>query len=795
MLVNTSSTSKRDDWSVEVWSHGLRALARRGLAPALVVGLAASLVVGAAVLRAPVARDRVEAYAARTLKRWASTIAMTHHAGSTKTVLSYQHPGRSKNAVDDGRYVHEAASQVAGSLAPIDLVGLVGLAPDVAASGNSHSFSTLEHASLTDAPVSDAGLSPALRIDIASAHQAIALYRKGAVEAGDEFAKAINDPLLRTMLEWVALRYDPREAGVGRLTSFLHDHPDWPMAPWLRRRVEEISVSDLHAPDAVEAWFDGRAPQTFIGRLALARAALAQTDILQGAAIVRSVWRHADLTPIEEANLLREFGSLIGRDDHKYRADRLLYKEQVPAALRAAALAGPDVRLLALARASVINLSGTVLTDAAINAVPKTLAADPGLTFSRIQKARRSGDIKTAADLMVHAPAEPDVVIDGDEWWTERRLVARKLLDMGDPRTAYRICAEHAPASDAATIEAEFHAGWISLRFLDDAKTAAMHFAKAERFAETPISRARIAYWQGRAAEAGNDQKAADIYYASAAEQPISFYGQLAGSRIGKTAIDLRQPTAVIVGDDRRDAIRVVEQLYGLGERDIALPLAFEIAKTEPSDAQVAALGAVLTKANDARGTLLVGKYATQRGMALDETAFPIFGIPGYQPLANSADKSVVYAIARQESEFDSKSVSSAGAKGLMQLISSTARQTATKLGVGYDEGRLLNDAAFNAQIGAAHLGQLLAEQGGSYILTFAAYNAGSGRVKEWIDAYGDPRKPGIDPVDWIERIPFTETRNYVQRVFENMQVYRRRFGETTRLAVDADLAARGRGT
>ena len=203
----------------------------------------------------------------------------------------------------------------------------------------------------------------------------------------------------------------------------------------------------------------------------------------------------------------------------------------------------------------------------------------------------------------------------------------------------------------------------------------------------------------------------------------------------------------------------------------------------------------MLTKANDARATLIVGKYATQRGLALDEMAFPVFGVPGYQPLAHSAERAVVFAIARQESEFDAKSVSAAGAKGLMQLIGSTARQTATKLGVGYDDGRLLSDASFNAQIGAAHLGQLLVDNGGSYVLTFAAYNAGAGRVKEWIDAYGDPRKPGVDPVDWIERIPFTETRNYVQRVFENMQVYRRRFGEADRLVVDADLAARRKGT
>ncbi len=275
----------------------------------------------------------------------------------------------------------------------------------------------------------------------------------------------------------------------------------------------------------------------------------------------------------------------------------------------------------------------------------------------------------------------------------------------------------------------------------------------------------------------------------------ISFYGQLAADKIGRTTIDLHQPASVTLGNERREAIRSVEQLYGLGERDIALPLALAVAKSETSDAQLAALAAVLTAAGDAKATLLVGKLATQRGMALDETAFPTFGIPGYQPLAHSADRSVVYAIARQESEFDPKSVSSAGAKGLMQIIASTARMTAQKFGVAFDANRLLSDAAYNAQIGAAHLGQLLTEQQGSYILTFAAYNAGPGRVKEWIDAYGDPRKPGVDPIDWIERIPFTETRNYVQRVYENMQIYRARFGQPPVTLVGSRLAQNGKGT
>ena len=688
----------------------------------------------------------------------------------------------------DARFAGTPSAQVAARLDRVVSDGFIGLGAQGSGRGMDRSDG-LERASLVLPPGNGATAPAVMSADFANAHQAIALYRKGNVAAGDEFAKPIADPLLKTTVEWVALKFDPREAGIARLKRFAATHPDWATLPWLRRRIEEMSVSGLRDPGAVVDWFAASKPQTLYGRLALARAEIAQGDLLTGVTAIRAIWRDEDVSASEEADILREFGPVLGPADHKYRADRLLYKEQVQPALRAAALAGLDIKLLAQARSAIIAQGSTASINAAIAAVPKGLADDPGLLFNRIQKARRANDIAAAASLMAAAPTDPALLINGDEWWVERRLVARKLLDAGEPRAAYQVCANHAASSDASTIEAEFHAGWIALRFLDEPQVAAGHFAKAATVAETPISQSRAAYWQGRAAEAMGNKEVANRFYAAAANQSISFYGQLASTRLGRETLALRQPEAVAAGDDRREAVRAVEQLYGLGERDIALPLAFEIARSEPLDAQVAALSAILVKAADARGTLIVGKYATQRGLALDGTAFPTFGIPGYQPLENSADRSVVYAIARQESEFDQRSASAAGAKGLMQLISSTARMTATKLGVGYDDARLANDASFNAQIGAAHLGQLLGEQRGSYILTFAAYNAGSARVKEWIQAYGDPRRPGVDPVDWIERIPFTETRNYVQRVFENMQVYRCLFGESSKLTAEANLA------
>jgi soluble lytic murein transglycosylase len=382
---------------------------------------------------------------------------------------------------------------------------------------------------------------------------------------------------------------------------------------------------------------------------------------------------------------------------------------------------------------------------------------------------------------MLAAPRDPSLLIDPDEWWTERRVLARKMLDIGDTQTAYQICAGHSASSPEARVEAEFHAGWIALRFLNRPAAAAQHFGAAARIATTPASIARVAYWQGRAAEntLGKDALVqAKSFYEKAAAYPSTYYGQAARAALGLKSSPMRMATGAATGASRAEATSVIEILFAAGEKDAATQLAADAARTLTDETQIAALANVIKRQRDAHLSLITGKLMSQRGFAVDDLAFPTFGIPRFEPLGNSAPVSVVYSVAMQESAFNPAAQSSAGAKGLMQMIDSTARQTAAKAGLPFNESRLLSDAAFNAQLGAAHLGALLAGQGGSYILTFAAYNAGGGHVRDWIAAYGDPRDPGVDPIDWVERIPFTETRNYVQRVMANVTMYRARFAE-----------------
>ena len=607
--------------------------------------------------------------------------------------------------------------------------------------------------------------------------RALASYKAGSFAAGDFAAASIKSNVAVTAAQWVGLRLRPREAGLPRLARFLDNHPNWPAADWMKKRVEEALFGDKHPDKIVKAYFAQSKPLTPAGKLALARVYLHESDIAAAGELVIDTWRNDDLNDSLESFIKKEYGAFLTAPDHKYRADRLLYQEKNGAALRAAELAGKDVTLLARAR---VAANAETANEKIFSAVPAHLQSDPGLLFARVHMLRLSNKIAEAGALMRKAPREPDRVIDGDAWWTERRLLARKVLDKGDAETAYVICAQHAARSTSSKVEAEFHAGWIALRFLNDAARAERHFELLDQVAETPIQKSRAGYWLGRTAEfyGAEGQEKARSFYARAAQYSTTFYGQLARAKLGVTKSPLRPFPTPAEADDRDEAVRAVELLFAIGEKETATSLAFEAARKLEGEAQLAALANLAARQRDAKVSLIVGKLTSNRGVPVDDAAFPGYGVPQFSALPGSAPRSIVYAIARQESAFDPKAVSSAGAMGLMQMIASTARHAAYLAGVGFDLRRLISEPAFNAQLGAAHLGVLLGEHKGSYILTFAAYNAGGGRVKEWIDAYGDPRKPNVDPIDWVERIPFSETRNYVQRVMENFVVYRAKFGE-----------------
>lgn len=647
----------------------------------------------------------------------------------------------------------------------------------------------------TDPQLEDSiGVALLERADAPAIRQALEAYRKGDLAAGDSAAANALDDVARNALRWAALRLAPAKAGYRRITDFIDSNPGWPSDGFLQARLEEALINEKIPAAQVRARFMNSAPATAMGRYALARA-LRDESPADSQALARKIWREDDFGSWLESQMQREFGAHLRAEDHSWRAARLFYKESHVASQRIAALAGADAAALSKARIALSKnpaLSKNTPADKLVDAVPKTLRNDPSLIFAQAQKLRRADKFSEAADLLEQAPRDGNALVDGDAWWTERRINARKLLDAGDAQKAYMLAANHSARSSEDRIEAQFHAGWIALRFRNDPASALPHFVAAGQIARTPISKARALYWQGRTAEARGAEAEALELYESAAQHSTAYYGQLARARLGHTDQPVRRAAHVADGLARIEPVRAVEAFEAVGERELAFRLTSDLARKLDDPAQIAALAHVAARAQNARAALVVGKLASQRGIALDDIAFPMFGVPQYEALPRSAEQPVVYSIARQESAFQSDALSHAGAKGLMQMLPSTARRTAQRAGVPFDEKRLVLDPAFNAQLGAAHLTELMDEHGQSLILTFAAYNAGGHRVKQWIAAYGDPRKPDVDPIDWVERIPFTETRNYVQRVVENVGVYRARFGapDAKGLIVD-DLRAR----
>ena len=624
--------------------------------------------------------------------------------------------------------------------------------------------------------------------DLALVRQALSEYKRGNLSLGDAFAERVGDDAARLALEWVAIRTGKQLVGFSRLAAFAASNPDFPMAEWVQRRAEEALFVEKKPAATLEAFFANRAPETGPGKIALARHKLAMGEAAAAHELVRAAFRDDKTNTGIRAVVFKEFPGVITLKDQRYLAQRLIYDGETSEGQRVAQAAGPALAQLAQLLSASINETGGAA--ALLTKIDPVYARDAAVSFARVQHLRRSNQIAEAGRVMLAAPTDLESVVDGDEWWIERRMLVRKLLDSGDARTAYRVAAGHSAESSAHLVDAEVHAGWIALRFLNEPASAAGHFDRARAAALTPPSIARADYWRGRAADAAQDP-VAEFAYLAASHHRHTFYGQLAMARIGSLhlsgEVGLPEHEALEAAS-RTPALRAIRVLLDSEARDLAQPLITDAARTASHLEQTFALGDLVARYGLPRLTLLAGKSALQRGLKAEEHAFPTFGIPPYDPAQGSAEPAIVYSIARQESEFDAGAQSHAGARGLMQLMPATARSTASRYKMPFDVNKLTADPAFNARIGAAHLGDLFGEYSGSYVLSFAAYNAGGGRVKEWTTAYGDPRDPNVDPIDWIERIPITETRHYVQKILENLQIYRSRLTGNRALGITEDL-------
>ncbi|MDP4593315.1 MAG: transglycosylase SLT domain-containing protein, partial [Beijerinckiaceae bacterium] len=525
--------------------------------------------------------------------------------------------------------------------------------------------------------VATAALAAPEAIDLTGLREAVAAFTKGDMDNGFAHARRTRHPVARAAAEWAALRLQPRKAGYSRIVAFLDAHQEWPKQDWLRWRAEQSLFIDRPAHKYTARYLKNHSPVSAIGQLAKARHLLDLGRTKEASQTVSAAWREGNFNTWLERLLIKEFSKQLSAEDFAYRAAHLFYRERYSHSLRLAGLGGKDIYALAAARVAVARGGAPTKFGAKLSA---EMRRDPSWKFAQALRLRRSGKIEAAGQMMVSVKSPASLMRDGKAWWEERRMIARRLLDSGQPKLAYTVAAGHgflqsdrAQPNRKSIADAEFYAGWLALRFTNDASKALAHFTNALSSAKRPAARARAAYWLGRAIEKSPKPELADTYYAKAAINSSTYYGQLALARLkGTTDVPLRRATNVAQGPSRLLAVRVVEALTQVDADTLAQQLAFDIARDVKDEAQIAAAATILKRQKDASSTLIIGKLAAYRGIQLDDVAFPDFGIPKYIALSDSAEPSMVYAIARQESAFRAKAKSHAGAKGLMQMLIST---------------------------------------------------------------------------------------------------------------------------
>jgi soluble lytic murein transglycosylase len=619
---------------------------------------------------------------------------------------------------------------------------------------------------------------PELTGDLAVLRDTIDFVRHGKTSDATDAEKKLTDPAAQKLAEWFILRDPDSQAEFYRYEAFISDNPGWPGTGLLRRRAEARLWQEKSSAATVHA-FTGDQPITARGRLALARVLKDEGDISRAKWLLREAFRSDDLTERNETDAVSAFGDILGPEDYQARMDKMIGAKEISAAMRAAHHIGDDAVSIVKA-CSAVKGNDDKAQDK-LDSVGTDARSDLGFVLCRIQLLMRKDKIAEATHVLLAAPTNTMGLQDTDEWWRVRRILARKLLDQNDFKSAYDVVSRGArPVNENYRAEFHFMPGWIALRFLGDARTALAHFARIDEGSLNPIVLSRANYWRGRASEALGDKDATHADYQAAARYPTAYYGQLARARLGINGFELRlpqqRPDQTPPPPLADELVRATEMLYTLGERETVVCLAADLGDDSNDVPTISAVAETTGRHHDARAMLELGKSALARGLAVDAYAFPTIGIPQHTPIGPAIDRSVIYSVARTESAFNQKDKSSAQAVGLMQVTPEAGRDTAKRFGVEYDWDRLVSDPVYNTQMGAAELSALLREYAGSHIMTFAGYNAGRGRVRDWIKAHGDPRDPNVDPVDWVERIPFSETRNYVQRVMENLRVYQRRF-------------------
>ena len=618
------------------------------------------------------------------------------------------------------------------------------------------------------------------------------------------------------LVKWQYVLNPDSGAGFAEISDFINNHPTWPDQQKIRFRAERAMRNSEISDQQIISWFKQHPPVSGLGKLSYAEVLSRQnpdyihkssTDVnrennninnninddinndinndINIAQLAREGWRDADLTADEENIFLSNFSGILNIRDHFLRVDRLLWEEKITPALRI--INSLPVAEQVLFQTRIAYMRDEKNAEYLSKQIISSLRNDPGLLYEKLRQRFRRNDKNAVRDLLLHAPNNLPYP---EKWWKIREGEIRRAISEDNYKMALRLLANHSQAGGSALAEALWLEGWLSLRFAKNPSRAYKAFYHMHDSVSTPVSKARAAYWAGRSAREMLDENTAKGWFETASKHMTTFYGQLAAVELAdknnKTTISLPDEPELsffdsdpILSDHIKEAIRISIKN---GDHKIAARIiqhVIEEAKSEHSILAAAALGHEL---NVAHISVQAAKKAQAQGVVLKNVGYPRPTTEAELPI----ERALILAIIRQESAFDRTAESPSGARGMMQLLPSTAQETAKKIGADFNRD-MLDEPQHNIRLGSNYLARLIEAYDGSYILSIAAYNAGPGNVRKWLKTYGNPGSDPQEAIDWIERIPFQETRNYVQRVLENLQVYRALEGNSE-LNINADI-------
>ncbi len=596
-------------------------------------------------------------------------------------------------------------------------------------------------------------------------------------------AKLLESPALQTLTIWLKLT---KESNVDfkELTHFIKQHPHWPQQELLKRRVEESDFKNAKNSEVL-TWFKLNPPQTIIGKKKYL--SLLSNGPLKNQ-YIKQIWLEANFSKTEETNFAKTYN--LTASDYLKRIEYMLFNNNLEQATRLLSLI--PVKSRSLYQTSIGLQQGKTVALIQYQKLDQNSKNNLLLLFSLARYYEGKKDENNLIHTLRISSKQAET--NQDFFWTMKAMLIRDLIIHKDYKTAYLFASSHGTTMAKKSCEAEWLAGWIALRFLDNPKLAVTHFTKMYNVVKLPISLARGSYWLGRSYEKLNDPINTKTWYETAAKYYIGFYGQLASCKLNNCQVKIPADPKITQHDlelfSNNAIVKAALALYKTKYNHLVQDFLFQAIDNSKHLGEVALITRMGFKMNHYHLSVEAAKHATYKDMLIIHSNYPILKSVYKE---HDVAPSLVMALIRQESVFNHRAVSSAGAMGLMQLMPHVAKETASLIKVKYHKNKLLDDPHFNTRLGINHLDKLLKKYDNSYILTIAAYNAGDKAVRQWIDNNGDPRlmKNTDQIVDWMEKISFYETRNYVQRVLEGKSIYYLLMNNKTKLPILDDMMAK----